>query len=84
MKRSQHADHRSVLQCGDGACPDQNVLITFQPETDPEKVLIQLVDFRRSVSGQTIVLNENDAAFYSQGEFYVDVDKFLQKVPVDQ
>ncbi len=73
-----------VAQIRGGSCPDQNVLITFQPETDPEKVLIQLVDFRRSVSGQTIVLNENDAAFYSQGEFYVDVDKFLNIISVDE
>ena len=58
-------------------------MITFKPETDPEKVLLQLVDFRRSVSGQTIVLNENDAAFYSQGEFYLDVEKFLENIPVE-
>ena len=71
-----------VAQIRGGVCPEQNVLITFNPETDPENVLIQLVDFRRSVSGQTIVLNENDAAFYSQGEFYVDVQKFLENIPV--
>ena len=72
-----------VAQIRGGDCPNQNVLITFSPETDPEKVLIQLVDFRRSVSGQTIVLNENDAAFYSQGEFYVDLEAFLQTIPVE-
>ena len=72
-----------VAQMRGGACPDQNVLITFDPETDPEKVLVQLMDFRRSVSGQTIVLNENDTAFYSKGEFYIDVNKFLEKVSVE-
>ncbi len=72
-----------VAQIRGGACPDQNVLITFKPETDPEKVLIQLMDFRRSVSGQTIVLNENDLAFYSQGEFYVNMEEFLENIPVE-
>jgi hypothetical protein len=65
-----------------GACPDRNVLVTFKPGTDPEEVLIQLVDFRRSVSGQTIVLSENDSGFYADGEFYVDLAKFLDTVPV--
>ena len=67
-----------------GACPDKNVLITFKPGTDPEEVLIKLVDFRRSVSGQTIVLSDNDAGFYSDGEFYVDMEKFLETVPVSK
>lgn len=66
-----------------GNCPDENVLITFKPDTDPETVLIQLIDFRRSVSGQTIVLSENDAGFYKDGEFYVNMDKFLQAVPAE-
>ena len=70
-----------VAQITGGTCPDQNVLITFNPETDPEKVLIQLVNFRRSVSGQTIVLSESDTGFYSQGEFYVDVNKFIDSLP---
>jgi hypothetical protein len=67
-----------------GTCPDNNVLITFKPGTDPEAVLVQLVDFRRSVSGQTIVLSENDSGFYSEGDFYVDMEKFLNAVPVDK
>ena len=67
-----------------GTCPDDNVLITLEPNTDPESVLIRLVDFRRSVSGQTIVLSENDAGFYADGEFYVDMDKFLSTVPVEK
>lgn len=66
-----------------GTCPDKNVLITLEPDTDPEAVLIRLVDFRRSVSGQTIVLSENDAGFYADGEFYVDMDKFLATVSVE-
>lgn len=73
-----------VAQFRGGECPTQNVLVTFNPETDPEKVLVQLMDFRRSVSGQTIVLSENETAFYSQGEFYVDVNKFLEAIPVDE
>lgn len=72
-----------VAQSRGGVCPNENVLITFNPETDPENVLIQLVNFRRSVSGQTIVLNENDLAFYSQGEFYIDVNKFIEQIPVE-
>jgi hypothetical protein len=67
-----------------GSCPDQNVLITLEPNTDPESVLIRLVDFRRSVSGQTIVLSENDSGFYDDGEFYVDMNKFLTTVPVEK
>jgi hypothetical protein len=73
-----------VAETRGGNCPDKNVLITFKPGTDPEQVLVQLVDFRRSVSGQTIVLSENDAGFYQNGEFYVDIDKFLATVPVDK
>ena len=67
-----------------GECPDSNVLITLKQGTDPEGVLIRLVDFRRSVSGQTLTLSADDAAFYSDGEFYVDMEKFLDKVPVDR
>lgn len=66
-----------------GDCPDENVLITLQQGTDPEGVLVRLVDFRRSVSGQTLTLSSDDAAFYSDGEFYVNMEKFLEKVPVD-
>ena len=65
-----------------GLCPEDNVLITLKPGTDPEGVLIRLVDFRRSVSGQTLTLSADDAGFYSGGEFYVDMDKFLGSVPV--
>jgi len=66
-----------------GACPNDNVLITLKSGTDPEGVLIRLVDFRRSVSGQTLTLSADDAGFYSGGEFYVDMDKFLESVPVN-
>ena len=65
-----------------GSCPQDNVLVTLQPGTDPEGVLVRLVDFRRSVSGQTLTLSADDAGFYSDGEFYVDMEKFLDKVPV--
>ena len=70
-----------VANARGGICPDDNVLITLQQGTDPEEVLIRLVDFRRSVSGQTLTLSADDAGFYSDGEFYVDLDKFLEAVP---
>lgn len=73
-----------VAQNKGGSCPDENVLITLEPNTDPENVLIRLVDFRRSVSGQTIVLSENDSGFYDDGEFYVDMNKFLTTVSVEK
>ena len=66
-----------------GSCPTENVLITLKSGTDPEQVLIKLVDFRRSVSGQTLTLSADDPGFYSDGEFYVDMEKFLESVPVD-
>lgn len=66
-----------------GTCPEENVLITLKPGTDPEGVLVRLVDFRRSVSGQTLTLSADDPGFYSDGEFYVDVEKFLDVVPVN-
>ena len=66
-----------------GNCPSKNVLITLEPDTDPEAVLIRLFDFRRSVSGQTIVLSENDSGFYADNEFYVDMERFLKTVPVE-
>ncbi|MEL6500193.1 MAG: COP23 domain-containing protein [Cyanobacteria bacterium J06623_1] len=72
-----------VANARGGNCPNDNVLITLKPGTDPEEVLIKLVDFRRSVSGQTLTLSADDPGFYSGGEFYVDMDKFLEAVPVD-
>lgn len=72
-----------VADARGGNCPDNNVLITLKPGTDPEGVLIKLVDFRRSVSGQTLTLSADDAGFYSDGEFYVDMDKFLETVPIE-
>ena len=70
-----------VANARGGACPEDNVLITLKPGTDPEGVLIRLVDFRRSVSGQTLTLSADDPGFYSGGEFYVDMEKFLESVP---
>lgn len=72
-----------VANARGGICPDDNVLVTLEQGTDSEGVLIRLVDFRRSVSGQTLTLSEHDAGFYSDGEFYVDMDKFLEAVPVE-
>lgn len=72
-----------VANARGGSCPNENVLITLKSGTDPEGVLIKLVDFRRSVSGQTLTLSANDPGFYSDGEFYVDMEKFLDSVPVD-
>ncbi len=66
-----------------GICPDDNVLITLKQGTDPEGVLIRLVDFRRSVSGQTLTLSADAAGFKSAGEFYVDMEIFLDSVPVN-
>ena len=66
-----------------GSCPNDNVLVTLKPEADPERVLIELLDFRRSVSGKTLTLSADDPGFYADGEFYVDVEKFLNTVPVD-
>lgn len=71
-----------VANARGGDCPENNVLITLKPETDPEEVLVRLVDFRRSVSGQTLTLSADDAGFYDDGEFYVDMEKFLNSVPV--
>jgi Circadian oscillating protein COP23 len=73
-----------VANARGGSCPDSNVLITLKPETDPEGVLVKLVDFRRSVSGETLTLSADDPGFYSDGEFYVDMDKFLETVPVEK
>jgi hypothetical protein len=73
-----------VADAQGGTCPENNVLLTLKPGTDPEGVLIQLVDFRRSVSGQTLTLSADDPGFYSGGEFYVDMNKFLDTVPVEK
>ncbi|MGL5878855.1 MAG: COP23 domain-containing protein, partial [Xenococcaceae cyanobacterium] len=66
-----------------GSCPDRNVLITLESGANPEEILIKLIDFRRSVAGNTIVLSD-DLAFYSDREFYVDINQFLDKVPVEE
>lgn len=73
-----------VANARGGSCPEDNVLVTLKPGVDPEGVLIRLVDFRRSVSGQTLTLSADDAGFYADGEFYVDMEKFLQAVPLDK
>ncbi len=73
-----------IAEARGGECPQENVLITLKQGTDPEGVLVRLVDFRRSVSGQTLTLSADDPAFYSDGEFYVDMERFLEKVPVDK
>ena len=73
-----------VADARGGDCPNTNVLITLQQDMDAERVLVSLVDFRRSVSGNTITLSDDDAGFYSGGEFYVDMAKFLETVPVDK
>lgn len=67
-----------------GACPSNNVLITLRPGTNPETVLIKLIDFRRTVSGQTLVLSDNDSGFYDDGNFYVDMEKFLETATLGQ
>lgn len=67
-----------------GTCPNNNVLITFKLGTNPETVLVKLIDFRRTVSGQTIVLGENDASFYEDGNLYVDMEKFIEQVSLSQ
>lgn len=72
-----------VANARGGSCPEENVLITLKSGTDPEGVLVKLVDFRRSVSGQTLTLSADDPGFYSGGEFYVDMEKFLDEVPVN-
>jgi hypothetical protein len=84
--RTGNINQQPVLCVSDargGSCPADNVLVTLKSGTDPEGVLIKLVDFRRSVSGQTLTLSADDAGFYSDGEFYVDMDKFLKSVPVN-
>ncbi|MGV2831197.1 COP23 domain-containing protein [Myxosarcina sp. GI1(2024)] len=73
-----------VAEARNGQCPDPNVLITLKQGTDPEVILVRLVDFRRSVSGQTLTLSADDPGFYSDGEFYVDLERFLEKVPVNE
>lgn len=73
-----------VANARGGDCPSNNVLITLKPGTDPETVLIKLIDFRRTVSGQTLVLSENDSGFYADGDFYVDMEKFLEKAAINQ
>ncbi len=73
-----------VADAQGGTCPENNVLLTLKPGTDPEGVLIKLVDFRRSVSNQTLTLSADDPGFYSGGEFYVDMNKFLDTVPVEK
>jgi hypothetical protein len=84
--RTGRINHQPVICVANnkgGSCPDKNVLITLEPGANPEEVLIKLIDFRRSVAGSTIVLSD-DVAFYNNREFYVDINKFLDRVPVEE
>jgi hypothetical protein len=60
-----------------GACPQNQILVTLNPGSNPGLVLSQLLDVRTRSSGRTIYLSGEDALFYEEGETYVDVEKWL-------
>gem|GEM_PF-6049271 len=55
-------------------CSKQDVLITFQPGTDPTAVLSQIRYFRRGAVGvDRLYLSGDDVVSYHNGNPYVDV-----------
>lgn len=68
-----------------GQCIPGGLLITLKPETDPQLTLEKLLDFRVAGGGTAIRLNSKEEffptnkeqIFYTNGEAYLDMRKFL-------
>jgi hypothetical protein len=65
-----------------GNCNSQQVLLTLKPNDDPEAMLLNIMDLRRSVT-KPISLND-DMRFYVGEDFYVDAEKFLEALPDEE
>ena len=73
-------NHQSVLcitQTQPGECIPQGLLITLKPETDPQRTLERLLDFQVAGGGASISLATKQQIFYTNGEAYLDMRKFL-------
>jgi hypothetical protein len=64
-----------------GACPENQVLVTLNPGTNPGIVLGQLLDLRSRSAGRAVYLSGEDRVFYEEGETYIDVEQLLELNP---
>lgn len=60
-------------------CPNGNILVTLGPNADAGATLYQLLDLRRRAADGGIPLSD-DLVFYDQGEAYVDIDLWTEKL----
>ncbi len=60
-----------------GECISGGLLITLKPKTDPQLTLERLRNFQVGGSGVPIPLNAEQEIFYTNGEAYLDMRKFL-------
>jgi hypothetical protein len=67
-----------------GACPRNQVLVTLRPGTDPEPVLVQLLDLRNRAAGREVPLSGSNPLSYVDGETYVDVDRLLEILEAEE
>jgi len=62
-----------------GECLPGGLLITLKPETNPQLTLQRLLDFRVEGSGASISLATRKQIFYTNGEAYLELRKFLEE-----
>jgi len=66
-----------VTRTQPGECIPGGLLVTLKPETDPQRTLQRLLDFRVEGSGVPIDIQSRQEIFYTNGEAYLDMRKFL-------
>ncbi len=80
--RTGNANNQRVIcaaQFRGGECSINNVLITLKSDQNAGKVLEELLNLRRRTGAEGIRLS-GEVSSYDQGEFYIDMDKFVEKI----
>ncbi|MBW4618356.1 MAG: COP23 domain-containing protein [Cyanosarcina radialis HA8281-LM2] len=67
-----------------GACRRNQVLVTLTRGTDPEPVLVQLLNLRDLGSRNEVYLSGSNPLSYVDSETYVDVDRLLEILAVEE
>jgi hypothetical protein len=70
-----------VANARGGACPENQVLVTLNPGTNPALVLDRLLDLRSRSAGRAVYLSGEDRVFYEEGEAYIDLEQLLELNP---
>lgn len=62
---------------GRGKCRDDGLLVTLKTGTDLQRTFERLTDNLRGGAGSPLELSGNEAITYTNGEAYLDINKFL-------